>query len=52
VRLSSSWEAPSGCTEQRRWFSFGDHGLDIERGELRREAEQVAVEPPVFDLLV
>jgi len=33
-------------------LSFGDHGLDIERGELRREAEQVAVEPQVFDLLV
>src|SRR5262245_54427418 len=31
---------------------FGDHVLDIERRELRREAEPVALEPQVFDLLV
>jgi DNA-binding winged helix-turn-helix (wHTH) protein/alpha-beta hydrolase superfamily lysophospholipase len=31
---------------------FGDHALDIERRELRRGAEQIALEPQVFDLLV
>jgi TolB-like protein len=31
---------------------FGDHVLDIERRELRRGAEPVALEPQVFDLLV
>src|SRR5215471_3692256 len=31
---------------------FGDHLLDIERRELRREAEPVPLEPQVFDLLV
>src|ERR1700739_2377305 len=33
-------------------FRFGDHVLDIERRELRRGAELVALEPQVFDLLV
>ena len=33
-------------------FKFGDHVLDIERRELRRGAEPVALEPQVFDLLV
>jgi TolB-like protein len=33
-------------------FRFGDHVLDIERRELRRGAERVALEPQVFDLLV
>jgi TolB-like protein len=33
-------------------FKFGDHALDIERRELRRKAERVALEPQVFDLLV
>jgi TolB-like protein len=33
-------------------FRFGDHELDIERRELRRGAEPVALEPQVFDLLV
>ena len=32
-------------------FSFTDHTLDIARRELRRGAEQIAVEPQVFDLL-
>ena len=32
-------------------FRFGDHVLDIERRELRRGAELVALEPQVFDLL-
>jgi TolB-like protein len=32
-------------------FSFTDHTLDIDRRELRRGAEQIAVEPQVFDLL-
>ena len=31
---------------------FGDHVLDIERRELRRGDEPVALEPQVFDLLV
>jgi DNA-binding winged helix-turn-helix (wHTH) protein len=33
-------------------FRFGDHMLDIERRELRRGAEPVALEPQVFDFLV
>lgn len=33
-------------------FLFGDHSLDVDRRELRRGAEGVAVEPQVFDLLV
>jgi adenylate cyclase len=33
-------------------FVFGDHMLDVERRELRRRGEPVAVEPQVFDLLV
>ncbi len=33
-------------------FRFGDHVLDLERRELRRGAEPVALEPQVFDLLV
>ena len=33
-------------------FRFSDHVLDIERRELRRGAELVALEPQVFDLLV
>jgi TolB-like protein len=32
-------------------FSFADHTLDIERRELRRGEEPIAVEPQVFDLL-
>jgi len=32
-------------------FKFGDHVLDIERRELRRGAELIALEPQVFDLL-
>lgn len=33
-------------------FLFTDHVLDIDRRELRRGAEQIAIEPQVFDLLV
>jgi DNA-binding winged helix-turn-helix (wHTH) protein len=33
-------------------FSFGDHVLDLDRRELRRGGEVVALEPQVFDLLV
>ncbi len=33
-------------------FSFGDHVLDLDRHELRRGAELIALEPQVFDLLV
>src|SRR5258707_10922016 len=31
---------------------FGDHRLDVDRRELRRGGEPVALEPLVFDLLV
>jgi TolB-like protein len=33
-------------------FLFADHTLDIDRRELRRGAEAIAVEPQVFDLLI
>ena len=33
-------------------FRFAEYQLDMERRELRRGAEQVDVEPQVFDLLV
>jgi TolB-like protein len=33
-------------------FRFADHTLDIDRRELRRGSEAVAVEPQVFDLLI
>ena len=33
-------------------FRFEDYALDIERRELRRGAQQIAVEPLVFDLPV
>ena len=33
-------------------FEFGEHLLDVDRRELRRGGEPVAVEPQVFDLLV
>src|SRR5215212_10330898 len=32
-------------------FHFENHGLDIERRELRRGSELIAMEPQVFDLL-
>jgi DNA-binding winged helix-turn-helix (wHTH) protein len=33
-------------------FLFGDYALDVERRELRRGPELVALAPQVFDLLV
>jgi len=33
-------------------FVFGDHALDLNRRELRRGSDLIAVEPQVFDLLV
>ena len=33
-------------------FLFADHLLDIDRRELRRSGERIALEPQVFDLLV
>jgi TolB-like protein len=33
-------------------FRFGDHLLDVERRELRRRDELIALEPQVFDLLL
>jgi len=32
-------------------FSFADHVLDLDRRELKRGSQQIAVEPQVFDLL-
>jgi pimeloyl-ACP methyl ester carboxylesterase/DNA-binding winged helix-turn-helix (wHTH) protein len=34
------------------YFQFGSHALDVERRELRRGPDLIAVEPQVFDLLV
>jgi DNA-binding winged helix-turn-helix (wHTH) protein len=31
-------------------FLFDDHVLDVERRELRRAGERIAMEPQVFDL--
>jgi len=33
-------------------FHFGNHVLDVDRRELRRGSDPVAVEPQVFDLLI
>jgi DNA-binding winged helix-turn-helix (wHTH) protein len=33
-------------------LAFGDHVVDVDRRELYRDAERVALEPQVFDLLV
>ena len=33
-------------------FEFAEHSLDIDRRELRRRGERIAIEPQVFDLLV
>jgi TolB-like protein/cytochrome c-type biogenesis protein CcmH/NrfG len=33
-------------------FHFGDHVLDVDRRELRRGSDPIAVEPQVFDLLI
>ncbi|HTV68876.1 MAG TPA: transcriptional regulator, partial [Rhizobiaceae bacterium] len=33
-------------------YRFGDYLLDIERAELRRGAEHIAIEPQVFEVLV
>src|SRR5262244_2895628 len=33
-------------------FHFGNHVLDVDRRELRRGSDPVAVEPQVFDLLL
>ena len=33
-------------------FVFGDYALDLERRELRRGSDLIAIEPQVFDLLV
>jgi hypothetical protein len=43
---------PGRTQEAGMVLRFGDHVLDIERRELRRGAEPVALEPQVFDLLV
>jgi TolB-like protein len=51
--LSFSYEARAGRSGGARVvFRFDDYVLDIERRELRRAAEPVALEPQVFDLLV
>ena len=33
-------------------FAFGDRGLDVERRELRRGGQLIAIQPQVFDLLL
>ncbi len=33
-------------------FHYGNHVLDVDRRELRRGADPIAVEPQVFDLLI
>ena len=33
-------------------FEFGEHLIDVDRRELRRGGESIAIEPQVFDLLV
>ncbi len=33
-------------------FEFAQHSLDIDRRELWRRGERIAIEPQVFDLLV
>lgn len=33
-------------------FEFAEHSLDVDRRELRRRGERIAIEPQVFDLLV
>src|SRR5262245_17065247 len=33
-------------------FHFGNHVLDVDRRELRRGSDAIAVEPQVFDLLI
>ena len=46
---------PSALSRQGRLalaVSIQDHALDVDRRELRRGGELVAVEPQVFDLLV
>jgi len=42
---------PSGIGAEVQ-FLFDDHVLDVERRELRRAGERIALEPQVFDLLV
>jgi TolB-like protein len=44
--------AGAGAKGDRVEFRFSDHTLDVERRELRRGADPIAVEPQVFDLLV
>src|SRR5262249_38547186 len=43
---------PNGLGSAAVEFVFGDHALDVDRRELRRGAELIALEPQVFDLLV
>jgi TolB-like protein/Tfp pilus assembly protein PilF len=33
-------------------YDFGEYSLDVDRRELRRGGEQIAIEPQVFDLIV
>jgi TolB-like protein/Tfp pilus assembly protein PilF len=46
------WGAGSPNLRHDVQFLFADHTLDIDRRELRRGSQPVAVEPQVFDLLV
>jgi TolB-like protein len=46
-KIRVPWAGSAGAQ-----FHFTDHVLDIDRRELRRGAELIALEPQVFDLLV
>src|SRR5262249_12893249 len=43
---------PSVSSDLAMQFHFGNHVLDVDRRELRRGSDPVAVEPQVFDLLI
>src|SRR5215472_17018163 len=43
---------PSVSPDLAMQFHFGNHVLDVDRRELRRGSDPVAVEPQVFDLLI
>src|SRR5262249_22020200 len=43
---------PSVPPDLAMQFHFGNHVLDVDRRELRRGSDPVAVEPQVFDLLI
>jgi TolB-like protein/Tfp pilus assembly protein PilF len=50
--ISKASAEPVSHRSARVTFVFAEHTLDLERRELRRGSELIAVEPQVFDLLV